>query len=138
MQLVRDNAEVAVECSPDEARAPMGTEKALKHTDPVYLHSDLTDIAIGAFYRVYNGLGFGFLESVYRNALAKELSKSGLLSNAKCLSTSGMTGTRWATSRLTFLSRAESFSKSKPLSRSLKPTESNYSTICEDRVSRSG
>jgi GxxExxY protein len=56
----------------------MDTEKALKLTDPVYLHSDLTDIAIGAFYRVYNCLGFGFLESVYRNALARELSKSAV------------------------------------------------------------
>lgn len=61
-----------------KAIAQMDTEKALKHTDTAYLHSDLTDIGIGAFYRVYNGMGFGFLESVYRNALAKELSKAGV------------------------------------------------------------
>src|SRR5688572_11467542 len=56
----------------------MDTERALKHTDPAYLHSDITDIASGAFYRVYNGMGFGFLESVYRNALARELMKAGV------------------------------------------------------------
>ena len=56
----------------------MKRETALRHTDETYLHSDLTDICIGAFYRVYNRLGFGFLESVYRNALAKELTKAGV------------------------------------------------------------
>lgn len=50
---------------------------APNHTDKSFLHSDLTDISIGAFYRVYNRLGFGFLESVYRNALAKELTRAG-------------------------------------------------------------
>jgi GxxExxY protein len=59
--------------------ALMSIETALKHTDPAFLHSDLTDITNGAFYRVYNGLGFGFLESVYRNALAKELTKAGVV-----------------------------------------------------------
>lgn len=57
----------------------MNTETALKHADPAFLHSDLTDIANGAFYRVYNGMGFGFLESVYRNALARELTKAGVV-----------------------------------------------------------
>ena len=56
----------------------MNPERALKHTDQAYLHSDITDISSGSFYRVYNGLGFGFLESVYRNALATELTKAGV------------------------------------------------------------
>jgi GxxExxY protein len=56
----------------------MNPERALNHTDPAYLHSDITDISSGAFYRVYNGMGFGFLEIVYRNALAKELTKAGV------------------------------------------------------------
>jgi GxxExxY protein len=51
---------------------------AMKHTNKAYLHSDLTDISIGSFYRAYNKLGFGFLESVYRNALARELAKAGV------------------------------------------------------------
>jgi len=37
--------------------------------DSNYKHSGLTDTVIGVFYVVYNELGFGFLESVYRNSL---------------------------------------------------------------------
>ncbi|HZI57786.1 MAG TPA: GxxExxY protein [Verrucomicrobiae bacterium] len=37
--------------------------------DSNYKHSGLTDTVIGIFYGVYNELGFGFLESVYRNSL---------------------------------------------------------------------
>lgn len=42
------------------------------------LHEKITDRIIGAFYRVYNKLGRGFLEKVYRNAMAFELTKIGL------------------------------------------------------------
>lgn len=41
-------------------------------------HADLTETIIGAFYRVYNTLGYGFNEKVYENALALELRKLGL------------------------------------------------------------
>ena len=34
-----------------------------------YFHNELTDKIIKAFYKVYNELGFGFLEKVYENAL---------------------------------------------------------------------
>lgn len=40
-------------------------------------HKDITDAIIGAFYLVYNMLGYGFLEKVYRNALMHELRKRG-------------------------------------------------------------
>ena len=43
-----------------------------------YLHQQLTDQAIKAFYKVYNTLGFGFLERVYQNALFIELRNLGL------------------------------------------------------------
>lgn len=33
---------------------------------------------VGCFLRVYDRLGFGFLESVYRNALAFELERAGI------------------------------------------------------------
>ena len=36
-------------------------------------HEDLTGQIIKAFYKVYNELGYGFLEKVYENALALEL-----------------------------------------------------------------
>lgn len=38
---------------------------------------DLSRSALDAFYRVYNRLGYGFLESVYVNALALELQRDG-------------------------------------------------------------
>ena len=42
------------------------------------LHKDLTEKVIGAFYKVYNTLGFGFLEKVYENAMSIECRKAGL------------------------------------------------------------
>jgi len=42
------------------------------------LHQDITDKIISAFYKVYNELGFGFLERVYENALFEELTAAGL------------------------------------------------------------
>lgn len=42
------------------------------------LHQDITDKIIEAFYKVYNELGFGFLEKVYQNALFLELSAMDL------------------------------------------------------------
>jgi GxxExxY protein len=38
-------------------------------------HEEITHKVIGAAYKVFNELGFGFLESVYKNALAIELAK---------------------------------------------------------------
>ena len=38
-----------------------------------YLHSEITEVIIKGFYRVYNQLGYGFLEKVYRNSLLLEL-----------------------------------------------------------------
>ncbi len=42
------------------------------------LHSDITGEIIKAFYKVYNTLGYGFLEKVYENALAYEIRKDRL------------------------------------------------------------
>ncbi len=42
-----------------------------------YLHKDLSSEIIKCFYKVYNTLGFGFLEKVYENALKLELEKTG-------------------------------------------------------------
>ena len=43
-----------------------------------YKHTNITELIIKAFYKVYNTLGYGFLEKVYKNALAIELQKLGL------------------------------------------------------------
>ncbi|HLY97611.1 MAG TPA: GxxExxY protein [Candidatus Angelobacter sp.] len=45
--------------------------------DVSYKHSELTQTVIGVFYDVYNELGFGFLESVYRKSLALALREKG-------------------------------------------------------------
>jgi len=42
------------------------------------LHEEITKIIIGCFYKVYNTLGYGFLERVYENAMIYELSKNNL------------------------------------------------------------
>jgi GxxExxY protein len=68
-----------------------GTEKTksksypVNPVDPVWLlhplnntkmkHEEITHQIIGCAYRVFNALGFGFLESVYKKALVIELKK---------------------------------------------------------------
>src|ERR1041385_6325915 len=46
--------------------------------DGRFPHQELSAKVIGAFYEVYNTLGYGYLESVYKRALAVELSYLGL------------------------------------------------------------
>jgi GxxExxY protein len=50
-------------------------------TDPRQIrgkNDDLTEKIIGVFYEVYNELGSGFLESVYRGAMQMALAQTGL------------------------------------------------------------
>ena len=42
-------------------------------------HSDITDKIIKAFYNVYNQLGYGFAEKVYRNSMMIEGQAHGLV-----------------------------------------------------------
>jgi GxxExxY protein len=50
------------------------------HYSDNFKHSEITDKILKAFYKVYNTLGYGFLEKVYENALSYELSEMGLKS----------------------------------------------------------
>jgi len=43
-----------------------------------FKHTDITEMIIKAYYKVYNTLGFGFLEKVYENAMFIELRTIGL------------------------------------------------------------
>jgi GxxExxY protein len=43
------------------------------------LHAELTEKIIGVYYDVYNEIGHGFLEAVYRNAMEIALTEAGLL-----------------------------------------------------------
>ncbi len=42
-----------------------------------FLHQDKTERIIQAYYKVYNTLGYGFLEKVYQNAMLIELRRMG-------------------------------------------------------------
>jgi GxxExxY protein len=42
-----------------------------------YLYQDKTEKIIQAYYKVYNTLGYGFLEKVYHNAMLIELRRIG-------------------------------------------------------------
>ena len=42
------------------------------------IHQELSNEIIGAFYTVYNRLGYGFLEKVYENSMKIELEKRGV------------------------------------------------------------
>lgn len=46
--------------------------------DEKFKHGHLTDKIIGTFFEVYNELGFGFLESVYEEAMMIALCVKGL------------------------------------------------------------
>lgn len=43
------------------------------------LEKNLSDKIIGCAFKVYNVLGYGFLEKVYENSLAQELKANGIL-----------------------------------------------------------
>ena len=42
------------------------------------IEEELTGQIIKTFYKVYNGLGYGFIESIYHNAMILELTDAGL------------------------------------------------------------
>jgi GxxExxY protein len=46
-------------------------------------NKELTEKIIGCAYRVYNKMGFGFLESVYEKCLMIELKKAGLMAESQ-------------------------------------------------------
>jgi len=46
-------------------------------------YEEITEKIIQAFYKVYNTLGFGFLEKVYERAMYIELASMGLEVNVR-------------------------------------------------------
>lgn len=46
-------------------------------------YKELTERIIGCAYRVYNQMGFGFLESVYEKCLLIELQKAGIAAESQ-------------------------------------------------------
>ena len=51
----------------------------------MFLYKDLTDKILRACYNVYNGLGCGFFEKVYQEALAIELTEMNSLFEAQLI-----------------------------------------------------
>lgn len=50
---------------------------------PVLMHKEISEKIIGCAFRVYNKMGFGFLESVYEKCLMIELKKAGVNAEAQ-------------------------------------------------------
>jgi len=48
------------------------------------LERNLSNLVIHCFYKVYNKLGYGFLEKVYENALYLELTNQGVSCRNQC------------------------------------------------------
>jgi len=48
-----------------------------------FKYKELTEKIIKIFYRVYNNLGYGFLEKVYENAMMIEIKKEGIFAIAQ-------------------------------------------------------
>src|SRR5690242_19796474 len=56
----------------------MNTDSSSTSKPSSLKHGELTEKIIEVFYSVYNELGHGFLESVYRNAMEIGLRQAGL------------------------------------------------------------
>jgi GxxExxY protein len=54
------------------------SKRRVRECHEVLLEEALTHKVIGAFFHVYNALGYGFLEAVYARALEVELARRGL------------------------------------------------------------
>jgi GxxExxY protein len=64
--------------SAGEGRAETGNRTQVNADFQDFKHKELTEQIIKIFYRVYNKLGYGFLEKVYENAMMLELKKEGV------------------------------------------------------------
>jgi GxxExxY protein len=62
-----------------ETEAPTKTDEGRRRGK----HDDLTERIIGVFYEVYSELGYGFLESVYAEAMRVALAASGFQVHAE-------------------------------------------------------
>lgn len=67
------------------------------------LEQETTSHVIGAFYEVYNTLGFGFLEHVYRDALEWELVERGRMVQKEVVVPVWYKGTILSTQRVDML-----------------------------------
>jgi GxxExxY protein len=78
MTLIDPGSATSPESAMQDSAPELASRVVRKAARSPLLHEDITRAIIAAFYRVYNQLGYGFLESVYSAALAIELADSGL------------------------------------------------------------
>jgi GxxExxY protein len=62
----------------DQKKEEIEKRREQKNKGAAVKHENVTERIIAAFYQVYNTLGWGFLEKVYRNAMLVELQARGL------------------------------------------------------------
>jgi hypothetical protein len=93
------------------------------------LYGFLTGRILACFYRVYNALGFGFLESVYCNALAHEFRKAGIPFVREAPVDVWYDGVIVGHFKADFLVTEKSFSKSRRPTLRASLTANNCSTI---------
>jgi len=101
------------------------------------LCEEITGTVINGFHVSYDRLGFGFLESVYRRALAMELRGFGLTVVEEAPIDVWYAASRSGTSAQTSWLKTKSSSNSRRVERSAMPIENSFSTVFELPVSRS-
>ena len=97
---------------------------------------ELTREAIGAYYYVYNTMGYGFVEPVYGKALYIDLRRRGLRVEREVTVTAFSRSIRWVISGLTCWWRIGSRSSSRPGERSRPKLGCSCTTGCEPATSR--
>ena len=96
------------------------------NADKDFQEKALTHEVIGAFYKVYNVLGYGFLEAVYKRAMAHELTKRGVRVDREYLSQSITTALKSATTGLIWLQMARLSLRSRLLNVLQRRIANNY------------
>lgn len=97
--------------------------------NPELLHGEITGLTIAAMYDVHSELGFGFLELVYKNALAVALRELGLRAWTKmCAMKSTITGSSSAATLLILSSSQRSMWRRRLLDRSTPRISNRRST----------
>jgi hypothetical protein len=98
--------------------------------EPDYTHQILTERIIGACYRVYAELGYGFLESVYENAVALVLRREGILTERQVPISVWFQDQQVGMFRADLWLNGALYWNSRPSGPSKRPMKHSYSMFC--------
>ena len=101
------------------------------------IHGLLTQSVIGAFYEVYNTLGFGFLEGVYSSAMERELMLRGHTVEREVQVRVRYKGAELATQRLDMVVENKLLLEVKSTSLRRLPPNARCTTTCVGQAWRS-